>query len=130
MEDTRQFDNDKQDGFWDSYIQSLLNQGIKHSAVRWYVIRAEQFLKSHPDKTLTQICPDDITCYLQKTGRLTKLTDWQFRQVVDAIRMLFPHNTNNMDKDVDWEYWLESSNSIQPLGSGSPADHHFILWTY
>jgi hypothetical protein len=114
MDKSRQSEHGMSAGFWDTYIQSLLNQGIKTSTVRWYVISAEQFLKAHPDKILTEILPQDVTHYLQKTGRSTHLSDWQFRQVVDAIRTLFPHITNNSDNGVDWEYWLESSRSLSP----------------
>jgi integron integrase len=120
MDESRQSEHGMSAGFWDTYIQSLLNQGIKTSTVRWYVIRAEQFLKAHPDKILTEILPEDVTHYLQKTGRSTHLSDWQFRQVVDAIRTLFPHITNNTDNGVDWEYWLESSRSL-------PPDHKTIV---
>lgn len=119
MDESRQTDYGLPAGFWDSYIQSLLNQGVKTTTARWYVIRAEQFLKVHSDKKHTEILSEDITHYLQKTGRSTQLSDWQFRQVVDAIRTLFPHITNNPENGVDWEYWLESSRSL-------PADHKTV----
>ena len=32
--------------------------------------------------------PESVTGYFSKVGRMTKLADWQFRQAVDAVRML------------------------------------------
>ena len=33
--------------------------------------------------------PGDVDAYLAELGRQVGLKDWQFRQAVDAIRMLF-----------------------------------------
>ena len=106
-------------GFWDVYIQKLQNMGINPRFQRWYVIRAEQFLKSFPDKEVSQLIPDDVVTFLQRAGREKQFSDWQFRQVVDAIRNLFPSNHVINDKSIDWEYWLDSSRRL-------PADHKTI----
>jgi hypothetical protein len=31
--------------FWDRYIELLSKQGIKESAQRWYVLRAEHYIR-------------------------------------------------------------------------------------
>ncbi len=112
MDDSSQSTSDRAGSFWDKYIQALLNQNVKASVARWYVIRAEQFLKAFPDKKLEEITQQDIVEYLNKVGRLSHLSNWQFRQVVEAIRQLFPYSSTNMEKQVDWDYWLESSKSL------------------
>ena len=57
MDGSRQFDQHLPEGFWDNYIQSLSNQGVKPSVVRWYVFRVENFLKAHPETPVDQLRP-------------------------------------------------------------------------
>lgn len=52
MDDASQLPGNRADIDWDKYIQTLNNQGIKHSVERWDVIRAEQFLSSFSDKNV------------------------------------------------------------------------------
>lgn len=55
MDDSSQSALDWASSFSDKYIQTLLNQNVKASVARWYVIRAEQFLKAFPDKKLEKL---------------------------------------------------------------------------
>ena len=105
--------------FWDRYIELLIKQGVKESAHRWYVMRAEHYIQAFPDKKLAQHTAEDITAYLEKMGRSGDLQDWQYRQLVDAIRNLFLIITNRWEKEIDWQYWLDSSTSL-------PSDHRTI----
>jgi hypothetical protein len=57
--------NDLVEKFWDKYIILLNKQGVKESAARWYVKRAEDYIKSFPDKKLAQHTAEDITGYLE-----------------------------------------------------------------
>ncbi len=111
--------SDPVERFWDKYIELLRKQGIKESASRWYVKRAEHYIKSFPDKKLAHHSAEDITGYLEKIGRTGQLLDWQYRQVVDAIRNLFLTITNRWENSIDWQYWLDSSQSL-------PSDHRTI----
>ncbi len=98
--------------FWDRYIELLNKQGVKSSSTRWYVRRAEQHIKAYPDKKLLEHKAVDVSDYLQKVGRSDNILDWQFRQVVDAIRNLFQLVTVKWEKEFDWKYWLDSSQSL------------------
>jgi hypothetical protein len=75
--------------FWDRYIELLNKQGVESTATRWYVLRAEQYIKAYPDKQLLEHKAVDVSDYLQKVGRSDNILDWQFLQVVDAIQKLF-----------------------------------------
>jgi len=75
--------------FWDRFIDSIHNQGIKSPFDRWHVLHAERYIKAHPDKRLSQHTPDEISEYLENQGRNARRRDWQFHQIVDAIRTLF-----------------------------------------
>jgi integron integrase len=98
--------------FWDRYIEFLNKQGIKSTATRWYVLRAEQYIKAYPDKKLLEHKAVDVSDYLQKVGRSDNILDWQFLQVVDAIRKLFQLVTVEWAEEFDWKYWLDSSQSL------------------
>jgi integron integrase len=100
--------------FWDRYLELLSKQGVKESTRRWYVLRAEHYIKAFPDRKLARHTAEDITGYLEKMGRSGHLRDWQFRQAVDAIRNLFLIITNKWEKTIDWQYWLDSAQSLPP----------------
>lgn len=100
--------------FWDRYINNLEKQGVKPKMLRWYVIRAEQYLKAFPDQQLEKHGPGEVQAYLEKTGRKEGLEDWQYRQIVDAIQNLFKLIEADWLEQVDWEFWKSSSRSLAP----------------
>ena len=111
--------------FWDRYIQYLLGHWVKPNVARWYVIRAEQYIKSFPDKRLAEHDPEDVVGYLKKQGRNTKLADWQFQQNVDAIQKLFEMIGAPWLGEVDWQHWMSStalSGEHDTLAREAPAE--------
>lgn len=100
--------------FWDRYINQLQKQGVKSKTLRWYVIRAEQYLKAFPDRKLADHKPDDVQAYLQKFGRAKGLQDWQYLQIVNAIQNLFQLVEVDWLTQVDWEFWKSSARSLSP----------------
>jgi len=74
--------------FWEKYIEKSKNYNIKQSAVRWYVKHVEQYISAHQARLVTHSAAD-VDAYLQAKGRNTRLKDWQFCQIVDALRILF-----------------------------------------
>src|SRR3990172_1400701 len=100
--------------FWDGYINYLTNQRVKPNTCRWYVRRVEQYIEANNGKKLARHQPEDIADFFQKTGREGQLKDWQFRQCVDAIRTLFEWLDLEMRHQVDWQYWLDSAQSLPP----------------
>ena len=75
--------------FWDRYLKLLHDQGVKPPADRWHVVRAEGCIRAFPGQKLAELTPEEVSDYLQTMGRAGALSDWQFRQVVVAIRILF-----------------------------------------
>ena len=75
--------------FWDRYLKLIVNQGVKKPSVRWYVVRAERYIKAHSAKRLLEHTPEDVNAYFKGQEKEGRLKDWQFRQMVDAIRKLF-----------------------------------------
>ncbi len=100
--------------FWDRYLEQLRNQGVKPAAERWYVRRAEQYIQAFPDKRLAAHTVDEVTAHLGVIGRKEGLPDWQFRQVVDAIQILFAIAGVDWFDQIDWGYWRDSARSLPP----------------
>lgn len=113
MQQATTFETDAIEKFWDKYISYLGEKGVKPSIVRWYVIRSEQYIKAFPEKRLTDHLSSDVVRYFEKLGRQSKMKDWQYRQVIDAIRNLFEMISAPWFSEVEWQYWVDSSYSLQ-----------------
>jgi integron integrase len=100
------------DGFWDRYAASLRAKEVKPTAVRWYVIRAEQYLQAVPHKRLTEHTPQDVTDYLEKLGRIGRMAEWQYCQTVDAIQNVCLMGEVAWARHFDWAYWKVSARTL------------------
>ena len=99
--------------FWDKYIAKTVDYGVPERARRWYVRRVEAFIKAFPEKRLQSISPVDVTAYFEGIGRKLDCQDWQFRQVVDALRILFVDIVKlPWAVDYDWQHWMDSSRDL------------------
>jgi integron integrase len=108
---------DKIERFWDRFIAIVRTSGVKKPFDRWYVIRAEEYIGSYPDKRLQDHTKEDIESWLGALGRKNNLKSWQFRQAVHAIQILFCEIVKApFAKDVDWEHWKEAAREL-------PSDH-------
>ncbi len=67
--------------FWDNYAAKLKNNGIKHTAIRWYVRYVEKYIQKHPDKKLKYHTADDVSLYITSMQRVGHLKDWQLLKV-------------------------------------------------
>ena len=106
--------------FWHNYIETLVNHGVKPASARWYVKRVEQYIACYPDERLIRHTPRHIVDFFTELGRNSRLKDWQFRQTVDAIRILFCEFLRvDWCSGVDWHYWLEASKKL--------SSHHATL---
>ena len=106
------------DKFWNRYLQILQERGVKQSAQRWYVLRAENFIKAAKGKHLKEHSAVDLNLYLEEMGRKDGIAGWQLRQTVDAIQILMEIAQAACLAEVDWEYWR---NSAQELPESHPT---------
>ncbi|MCG5530039.1 hypothetical protein LRD18_04020 [Halorhodospira halochloris] len=95
--------------FWDRYIHQFQSQGIKPSAAKWYVKRAEQLIAAFPNQRIRNIDPEQVNGYLKSLGRDSRLEDWQYRQAIDAIRTLLNTIQYASVNAIDWQHWLDSA---------------------
>lgn len=98
--------------FWDRYTHQLQSHGIKPSAAKWYVKRAEQFIAAFPNQRIRDLDPNQINDYLKSLGRDSRLEDWQYRQAIDAIRSLLNTIQYASVNAIDWQHWLDSATTL------------------
>lgn len=100
--------------FWDGFIEICRARSVPERALRWYVVRVERYLKTFPDQRLRTHTEQMVTGYLQDAGRDSELPSWQFRQVVDALQLLFVELVRpEWAAAFDWRYWLDSARELQ-----------------
>ncbi|NOX42465.1 MAG: integron integrase, partial [Gammaproteobacteria bacterium] len=101
------------DQFWEKYIEKTKLYKIAPGSIRWYVKRAEDYIKAHPDLPLAQHSDENVKKYLNGLGRNSRLSDWQFKQAVDALRILFVDLIRSQwAAKFSWRYWIESSTHL------------------
>ena len=98
--------------FWERYLGKLQKRGVKEVARRWYVRRAEEYIKSLNGKPLAGQDAADVISYLERMGRKDGILDWQFQQIVDAIQILMEIVDADCLQGVDWEYWRASARAL------------------
>ena len=98
--------------FWDKYLKLLEKKDFKPGTERWYVHHAEQYIKAHPDLRLAQHTADIVVQYLTQLGQNTSITDWQYRQAVYAIQILFALVKSPWIDEVDWSQWLQGGSLL------------------
>jgi hypothetical protein len=85
----------------------------------WYIRRVEGFLKARRPASLSQVTAEEITGYLQEVSAQAQLADWQFRQLVDALQLLFVDLAQcPAGKVVDWDWWKAGG---RPLDNDHPT---------
>ncbi|MCP4408792.1 MAG: hypothetical protein GY807_13710 [Gammaproteobacteria bacterium] len=110
--------------FWARYVEILKHQEVAKHFQRWYVIRAQAYIDAHPDLRLKQHRTSDLTQYLNVLGQKSGLKDWQFKQAVDAIRILLVEMTElDWARAFDWDDWRESARSL-------PSSHPTVARDY
>jgi hypothetical protein len=75
--------------FWDKYIEKTKAYGVKNASLKWYVKYVEEYINANKHLRLARHRPDDVQHYLTVIGGKGYLKDWQFKQLVYALRILF-----------------------------------------
>lgn len=100
--------------FWDNYSLFLLKQNVSKKYITWYVLRTKQYISVYPEQNVRTHQPEQIEAYLNKVGREHRLKNWQFTQIVDALRILFSLALKlEWAKKFDWVYWQQSAKALE-----------------
>ena len=113
MPEHRATTTDAMDRFWERFIERARTKGVKENAIRWHVRRAEAYFKAVSGKRLAEHSVADVTGYLEQTGRLGGIKDWQFVQTVDAIQNLLETANAPVAGQVDWGFWRDSACALE-----------------
>lgn len=110
--------------FWDRYIALVHGENVRPPADRWYVVRVEAYINAHSEKKLKEHNKQDVENWLEMLGRKKSLNDWQFRQTVHAIQILFECLIKaDWVRQVDWQHWKEAARDL-------PKDHVTVGRSY
>jgi len=100
--------------FWDNYLFILKKNAISKSSIPWYRKHAEAYIKANKETPLSRQTAQDVDDYLNAKGRLTELKEWQFRQIADAIRLLFSELIQpSWSKSYDWFQWRAFARELE-----------------
>jgi integron integrase len=110
--------------FWNRYFSVLTVFRIPEKSHPWYQRHVEQFIAFFPDTRLQNRTAEDIQKWFETLGRQQQIADWQFRQKVDALRLLYGHLLHSeWAINFDWDFWSLGSRHLE-------ADHSSITRTY
>ncbi len=106
---------------WQRYLDALQRRAVPEKARRWYVLRVEQLLRAFPGVALSALSVEDVQSYLASLSRSPSLDDWQFRQTVGALQILFEEFVDSdVAGGVDWDFWRTGGQRLE-------ASHASIL---
>lgn len=99
--------------FWDKFNVKTTSYNIKPEVARWYVRHAEQYIKTH-QKRLAMHTAEDVENYLTGKGRNRRLHDWQYRQIVLALKILFTDMVKvTWGNAFPWDEWNEAAQQLE-----------------
>ena len=103
--------------FFDNYLTCLAKASVPERQRRWYVKRVEEFIRAQQGRKIKSLSGTEVAEYFTRLGRENRLTGWQFRQCVDAIRILYCELVASpVCRQVAWDYWYDSARELE-------ADH-------
>jgi hypothetical protein len=99
--------------FFDNYLNLLVEASVPERQIPWYVKRVEEFIRAQQGRKIKQLSGADIERYFEVIGRENRLAGWQFRQCIDAIRILYSELLRTpASGEVDWAFWLDSARRL------------------
>ena len=99
---------------WARLTARARQAGVKEGALRWHVRRAEDDRKAFPGKRLGAHTHEDVSGWLQRACRLDRIADWQFVEIVDAVRNLRLTARAPVVDAVDRGFWRDSARLLAP----------------
>lgn len=117
--------------FWDNYIYKTKAYSIKSDAARWYVRHVEHYIKAHKNHKLGLHQAIDIEKYLKEKGRTKQLPDWQYKQIVISLKILFVEMVKlPWAVSFAWDEWSAMADSLENSHSTVARDFTEIDLNY
>ncbi|MET0069962.1 MAG: site-specific integrase [Candidatus Thiodiazotropha sp.] len=100
--------------FWHNYLSILEKNSVPANARQWYRRHIEEYINAHSTVKLQQHLPHHVDRYLNAKGRLPRLEEWQFRQIAEALRLLFCELINPAwASEYDWYRWRAYARELE-----------------
>ncbi len=100
--------------FWDKYSKKSKTYGVKAESILWVVKHAENYIKYYAKDKLASHNADCVTQYLKFKYRNPLLLDWQFRQILLAIKILFTEMVNvDWSATYAWDVWDKKASDLK-----------------
>ena len=107
--------------FWDNYYEKSKRYTSKHIVIRYYISRVEHYISAHDGLRLAKHDASHVRDYLEMIGRKERLLDYQFKQAVTALNILFSDILKlDWSSQFPWDDWSASSQSL-------PSDHPTVV---
>ena len=105
--------------FWKNYLALAKRFRVRDNALPWYRKHVERLIDWRPNLRLHDYSAEDVQAWLEHLARNPKLGDWQMRQQLDAVRILFAYLLKApWTREFDWDHWLSDGRQ---LGSDHPT---------
>ena len=75
--------------FWDNYTNKSKRYTKNENTIMYSIKHVERYIAAYPNKRLALHTAQDVSRYLEDKGRNLALEDWQFKQIVYALKVLF-----------------------------------------
>jgi len=99
--------------FWEDFTAKSIAYGVNPDSVRWFVRYAELYIKAMPDQRLTTHSAQNVEQYFQGKGRNKFLKDWQYKQLVTSLKILFVYVIESpWASSFPWQRWIDN-RSVQ-----------------
>ena len=97
-----------------AYLRCLHDENVPLKNRPFYIARVHQFLSLISKLEKTPLDKHQIMHTLTSFGKRGDLKDWQFAQLVDAVRIYYVSYLKSKSAiGVDWNYWASSARSIE-----------------
>lgn len=101
--------------FWHNYFSILEKSSVPAASRPWYRKHVEAYIGAHSGRRLADHGPSDLDDYFGALGRRPQLAEWRFRQIVDALRLLFCDLlAASWARDYDGLGWRAFARNLEP----------------
>ena len=122
--ESRESSDKRVEKFWERYANTLKMFRISDKTIPWYRRHVQGFIDAHPAMRLQEHTQDTLQAWFEALGRNPEVSDWQFRQKVDALRLLFAHMLRQpWASSFDWDSWASGAMRLE-------EDHPTVKRTY
>jgi integron integrase len=101
--------------FWHKYLSILEKASVPPRCRPYYRKAVEDYISANAGHRLATHTGSHVENYLLAKGRLPYLQEWQFRQIVDALQLLFQaYLGRDWAQRFDWQKWQGFSATLGP----------------